>query len=172
MARIIYCHPNQTKYDYHIYTDLDFWDARRLVKDLAIVKRNFGKWPSGDEYPTQVVGYGLERSTVKAIEKRLARAIVSPPRHVIVRSMLFQGFFEFDPAKYYPKRWRKSLMLFFTYRRLPLEQSLLSNLYQTVQLSWVGEIIRVERVQRAAKYDPVIRTPRDARRDGIVPSCF
>ncbi len=102
MAHIIHCHPTQTAYEYHIYTDLDFWDARKILKELAVVKRNFGQEPSGDEYPTQVVGNDLPRSVRAEIEKRLRKAIVSPPRHVIVRSILSERFFEFDPSVYYP----------------------------------------------------------------------
>jgi hypothetical protein len=172
MARIIYCHPSQSKYDYHIFTDLDFWDARRLLKDLVTVKRNFGEWPLGDEFPTQIVASDLSRKTIKAVERRLARAIVSPARHVIVRSMVFQGFFEFDPNRYYPARWSDQLKMHFTYRRLPLDQSALCNMYQTVRLDWVNGMIRIERVQRTEKYAPVIRTDKDAWRYSNKPSCF
>jgi hypothetical protein len=172
MARIIYCHPRQSKYDYHIYTDLDFWDTRRLLKGLATVKRNFGKWPPGDGFPTQVVGMEIQRGVMKEIERRLAKALVSPPRHVIVQAMVMQGYFEFDPKDYYPTRWSASRMMHFTYRRLPLEQGALSNAYQTVRLCWANGNIRVERVQREKKYDPVIKNSKDARRYAIVPSCF
>lgn len=172
MVRIIYSHPHQSRYGYHIYTDLDFWDARRLLKDLCTVKRNFGKQPPGDEFPTQVVGDGLSRSMIKEVEKRLKKAIPSPPRHVIVRSMIFNGYFEFDPLEYFPQRWGKDQMIHFTYRRLPLEQSALCSPYQTVELSWVGEKIRIDRVQRERAYDPVIRNRKDAKRRLIAPSCF
>jgi hypothetical protein len=172
MARIIYCHPSQSKYDYHIFTDLDFWDTRRLVKDLVTIRRNFGEWPPGDEFPTQIVASDLPRKVIKEVERRLARAIVSPPRHVIVRSMIFQGFFEFDPSAYYPSRWSDNLKLHFTYRRLPLDQAVLSNSYQTVRLSWVNGMLRVERVQRSEKRDSIIRTAGDAQRYAHKPSCF
>jgi len=172
MARVVYCHPTLTQYDFHIYTDLDFWDARRLVKDLATVRRNFGKFVSGDEFPSQVVGNNLSPSTCRKIEKRIKKAVVSPPRHVIVRSMVFDGVFEFDPFKYYPSHWSRSRMMHFTYRRLPLQQSALSNPYQTVRLLWVNDRIRVERVQREEKYDPVVRTREQAREQLIAPSCF
>jgi hypothetical protein len=172
MARIVYRHPRLSKFDYHILTDLDFWDARRLLKDLVTVKRNFGEWPPGDEFPTQVVAEGISRKVIKEVERRLSQAIVSPPRHVIVRSIMMQGFFEFDPAFYYPLRWSQSRMLHFTYKRLPLEQGLLNNLYQTIELTVVDGRIRVGRVQRAQKFDPVIRTAQDARRRTQVPSCF
>ena len=62
MARIIYLHPRQSNYDYHIFTDLDFWDARRILKDLVTVKRIFGEWPPGDEFPTQIVAIGAQRA--------------------------------------------------------------------------------------------------------------
>ncbi|MDY0041278.1 MAG: hypothetical protein RBS57_13280 [Desulforhabdus sp.] len=172
MARIIYCHPSQTKYSYHIYTDLDFWDARHLLKDLATVKRNFGKSPSGDEFPTQVVGLNVSPSAVRQIEKRLKKAIISPPRHVVARAMVYSGAYEFVPLEYYPKRWSKSRMMFFTRHRLPLQQSSLSNPYQTVKLTWVDDRIRVERVQRERKYDPVIRNRKEAKAHVIIPSCF
>ena len=172
MARIIYCHPSQTTYGYHIFTDLDFWDARRILKDLVTVRRNFGKQVTGDELPTQIAADYLARSTIREIEKRLKKAVVSPPRHVIVRSMVFDGWFEFDPFKYYPDRWSRSRMLYFTYHRLPLNQGALSNPYQTVQLAWVDDRIRVTRVQREEKSDPVIRTHKEAREALQVPSCF
>lgn len=172
MAKILYCHPAHTKYSYHIFTDLDFWDTRCLLKSLALVKRNFGSLLSGDAFPTQIVAEWLDRKSIKMIERRLRKAIVSPPRHVIVRSMVQEGFFEFDPWKYYPAHWTLNQALHFTYRRLPLQQGALSNPYQTVELRWVEEMIRVERVQRREKYDPVIRTPREARERLMVPSCF
>lgn len=172
MARLVYCHPSQTRHGYHIYTDLDFWDVRRLVKGLALVKRNFGQQPSGDEFPAQVVGDDLDRTTVAKIEGRLKKAIVSPPRHVIVRSMVFEEHFEFDPLKYYPKRWSKEQMLRFTRCRLPLDQSSLCNPYQTIRITWEGERIKLQRIQRDLKHDPVIRTQEEARRRLETPSCF
>jgi hypothetical protein len=171
MARIIYSHPSQTKYSYHIYTDLDFWDARCLLKGLAAVRRNFGKAPIGDEFPTQVVGE-LRPADGRTIERRLRKAIISPPRHVVVRSMVLNGFFEFDPFKYYPNHWSKSRMMHFTFHRLPLQQGSLCNPYQTVALTWNKERIRVQRVQREHKYDPVIRTLKEAKAHVIIPSCF
>lgn len=172
MARIIYCHPSQTRYAYHIFTNLDFWDARRILKDLVTVRRNFGKQITGDELPTQIAADYLSRSTIRKIEQRLKKAVPSPPRHVIVRSMVFHGWFEFDPFKYYPRRWSRSRMLHFTYHRLPLRQGALSNPYQKVDVVWVGDLIRVTRVQREEKYDPVIKTHREAREALQVPSCF
>jgi hypothetical protein len=172
MARIVYRHPRLSKFDYHILTDLDFWDARKILGDLVTVKRNFGEWPPGDEFPTQVVAEGVSRKVIKEVERRLTKAIISPPRHVIVRSIMMQGFFEFDPALYYPERWSQSLVLHFTYKRLPLEQGLLNSLYQTIELMVVDGRVRVTRVQRTEKCDPVIRTAQDARRRAQVPSCF
>jgi len=172
MARFIHCHPSLTKYDFHLYTDLDFWDARRLLKDLALVKRNFGDAPSGDEFPAQIVGTDLSRSVKKEIEKRLSRAVVSPPRHVIVKAVVSKGSFEFNPFLYYPSRWSLSRMLHFTYHRLPLEQSTLNSPYNTVHLIWMGEKIRVERVRRTSKVDPPIRSKKEAIRRLKVPACF
>ncbi|GLI32661.1 hypothetical protein [Desulforhabdus amnigena] len=172
MARIIYCHPSQTKYEYHVFTDLDFWDARCLVNDLAVVKRNFGNQPDGDEFPTQVVGNGLSRRTIHEIEKRIKKAIISPPRHVIVRSMVMDRFYEFDPLEYYPRHWSKDQMIRFTHLRLPNHQSTLNNMYQQVRLSWVNEKIHVERIQRERKYNPIIRSQREAQKLFRVPSCF
>jgi hypothetical protein len=71
MARIIHCHPGRTAYGYHIFTDLDFWDARSIVGDLAIVRRNFGDEPPGDEFPTQVVAQEITRSVRGRVEERL-----------------------------------------------------------------------------------------------------
>lgn len=172
MARIIYCHPSQTKYEYHIYTDLDFWDARRLLKDLAMVRRNFGQTPNGDEFPTQIVGENLSPSTIGKIEGRLRKAITSPPRHVVVRSMVFDGEFEFEPSRYYPERWSRDRMIHFTHYRLPLQQGSLCNPYQTVKVTWKKDKIHVERVQRDQKYDPVIRNLKEAKAHVIIPSCF
>lgn len=172
MARIVYCHPSQTKYTYHIFTDLDFWDVRRLLRGLATVKRNFGHYLSGDDFPTQVTGDYLPHSNIREIEKRLKQAVVSPPRHVIVRSMIFNGYYEFDPALFYPERWSRNLMMHFTYHRLPLNQGVLNNPHQQVRLEWVGDKIRIDKVQRAEKYDPVIRNAHEARKQMAVPSCF
>jgi hypothetical protein len=172
MARIIHCHPSRTRYDYHIYTDLDFWDVRRILKDLALVQRDFGTDPSGDDFPSQVVGLNLPPSAIRKIEKRLHKAVASPPRHVIVKSMLIEGSFEFDPFHYYPSRWTSSRMLHFTYHRLPLGQAALTTTYQTVSLLWINNKIRVERVQRKEKYDPVIRSKKEAMRRQMVPACF
>jgi hypothetical protein len=172
MARILYRHPSQTKHGYHVYTDLDFWDARRILGTLAAVRRNSGEQPSGDEFPTQVVGDDLEKGTTREIEKRLARAIVSPPRHVIVRSMVMEGWFEFDPLTYYPSRWSRKLMMQFTHHRLPLEQSSLCNPHQTVEISWNEGRIRVQRIQRDERHYPTIRTAEEAEQRLRVPSCF
>lgn len=172
MAGIIYRHPSRTDDGYHVYTDLDFWDARRILRDIAVVKRNFDDAPPGDEYPTRIVARNATPSRKREIEKRLKKAIVSPPRHVIVRGMIANGSFEFDPSKYYPEHWPQSRMLHFTYHRLPLQQPALTTTYQTVQLAWVDGGIRVLRVQRKEKYDPVIRDRKAAKRRLKVPSCF
>lgn len=172
MARIVYCHPSQTKYDYHIFTDLDFWDARKVIQDLATVKRNFGRHLPGDDFPTQITADHLPPAVIRRIEKRLRQAIVSPPRHVIVRSMIFDGHYEFDPRIFYPERWSPALMMHFTYRRLPLNQGALNNPHQEVRLAWIGDKIRVDKVQRTQKYDPVIRSAGEARKHMLGPSCF
>jgi hypothetical protein len=172
MARIVYCHPSLTEFGYHVFTDLDFWDARKLLRGLATVKRNFGRHISGDDFPTQVVGDEVLRTVIQEIEKRLGKALVAPPRHVIVRSMLFSGFFEFEPQLYFPERWSRTRMMHFTYARLPLKQSALTTPYKTVQLTWVGNKIRIEQVQRSEKHDPVIQTARDWKQLLHAPSCF
>jgi hypothetical protein len=172
MARIVYCHPIQTKYEYHVYTDLDFWDARRVIKGLATVKRNFGRNLSGDDFPTQITGDHLSPPVIRQIEKRLRKAVISPPRHVIVRSMIFDGYYEFDPGRFYPERWSRELMMHFTYHRLPLSQGVLNNPHQQVRLAWVEDKIRIDRVQRSKKYDPVMRNAHEARKHMMVPSCF
>jgi hypothetical protein len=172
MARILYCHPSLTQHSYHIFTNLDFWDTRKLLRGLATVKRNFGEKVSGDDYPTQVVGDALSPTMIRTIEKRVKHAIASPARHVIVRCMITDGFFEFDPLRYYPERWSKSRMLHFTNLRLPHQQGVISNPYQTPRLSWVEERIRLDRIQRTERYDPVIRTARQAKHAFAVPTCF
>jgi len=172
VAHLIHCHPSRTDYDYHIFTDLDFWDARKILNDLALVKRNFGKDPSGDDYPTQVVGNDLTRTTKAKIETRLGKAIVSPPRHVIVDGILNEGYYEFDPLAYYPSRWTKEMMYRFTYLRLPLDSAILNSPYRTVRVSWNEGKIRVERVQREKKHDPAITTREQALRRQRVPGCF
>ncbi len=172
MARILYCHPSQTKHGFHIFTDLDFWDARRILGDLATVRRNFGAQPSGDEFPTQVIGENFGKATAREIEKRLAKAVVSPPRHVIVRSMVMDGYFEFDPLTYYPARWSRQLMMQFTLHRLPLEQSSLCNPHQVVEILWIQDRIRIHRIQRDEKQYRSIRTQEEAEQRLRVPSCF
>jgi len=172
MARIVYRHPARTGFSYHIFTDLDFWDAKRLLGDLAQVRRNFGQDPPGDEFPTQVVREDSSAAVRNEIEKRLKRAVVSPPRHVIVRSMLESGTFQFDPFAYYPARWSRKRMRHFTWHRLPLEQSSLTSVYQTVELDWEGDLLRVTRVQRKEKCDPVVTTKKQSMRRLMVPSCF
>lgn len=172
MARILYCHPSQTKHGYHIFTDLDFWDVRRILDGLATVRRNFGQQPPGDEFPTQVIGERSDKATARVIEKRLAKAVVSPPRHVIVRSMVMDGCFEFDPLAYYPARWSRQLMLKFTFRRLPLEQSSLCNPHQVVEILWSEGRIRIHRVQRDERLYTLIRTQEEAEQRLRVPSCF
>jgi hypothetical protein len=172
MAKIIHCHPSKATNDYHVYTDLDFWDARLILKNLATVKRNFGNDPPGDEYPTQVVADDLNRSSKAVIEKRLKKAIVSPPRHVLVDGLLKEGYFEFDPLHYYPKRWSRERMFNFTWRRLPLNSAILNSPYRTVRVSWRDQKIRIERIPREKKYDPVIETKQQALRRRNVPSCF
>jgi hypothetical protein len=172
MARIIYCHPSRTNYEYHLYTDLDFWDARRILNDLAVIKRHYGEDPSGEEFPTQVVRNGLNSAIRDQIEHRLMKAIVSPPRHMIMEAIIRDGFYEFDPLKFFPDRWSKDRMMYFTYLRLPLDQSALNSPYREPKLSWVDGKIRVERVQRKEKYDPVLEDRKEARRRLTVPSCF
>ena len=167
MARIIYGHPTGVW-----FTDLDFWDARRILGDVAVVKRNFGQRPPGSEFPTQVAASDLTPRDKHMVEKRLRRAITSPARHVVVEIMLRDGVFEFDPRDYYPERWPPKRMMHFTRYRMPLNQPALCSPYRTVRVFWHGPKIRVERVQRPAKHDPAIQDLHDARRRLRVPSCF
>jgi len=90
MAQIIYKQPSRDKHAFHVFTNLDFWDARKVLRGLAVVRRNFGEDPPGWRYPTQVVAEGAGRTSVRAIERRLHRAVPSPPRHVVVEEMLNQ----------------------------------------------------------------------------------
>lgn len=173
MAQIIYCHPRKTPYPYHIFTDLDFWDARRLLTDAPVlVKRNFGREPSGDCFPTQIVGKQLLPGLRDTVERRLAKAVASPPRHLVVQAILLNGVYEFDPSRYYPDRWGESRILHFTYARLPLGQSALNSPHRTVRLSWIEGKVRIEQIRREYKFDPPISTLADSRRRRFAPSCF
>lgn len=175
MARVIYAHPAKRGYPLHVFTDLDFWDARKIFRDkldLLSVRRNFGKDPDGDLYPTQIVSEERSARLRGLVEKRLRKAIVAPPRHVVVREMILNGYFRFRPYDYFPERWSKSLIERVVWFRLPLEQSALCTPYYTVELVWEGEEIIVRRVHREKKYDPVIRTREEARKYRIIPSSF
>jgi len=172
VARILHCHPQLGKAPYHVFTDLDFWDARRILIDLATVKRNFAGGPPGDRYPTQILAHTAHRSTVEAIEYRISRAVPSPPRHVVVEEVLQHGYYVFDPAMYFPGHWTKSRVIHFCGFRLPVHQPPLDTPFREVDLSWDGQMIRLERVRRKHKHDPVISDPREARRRRFAPSCF
>ena len=139
---------------------------------MVVVKRNYGYDPPGDEFPTQIVGMDVRPDVIREIEKRVKRAIVSPPRHVIVQSILEKGVYEFNPLDYFPRHWAPSRMLHFTYHRIPTAQSALNSPHKTINLSWVEGAIRIESVPRKEKYDPVIRDKREAMRRLRVPSCF
>ena len=83
MARIIHDLKAWGEGRYRLYTDLDFWDTRKILKGLAKVRRNFGRTPPGDQFPTQVVVEEASSHLRREIETRLLRAISSPPRHLI-----------------------------------------------------------------------------------------
>ncbi len=175
MAKIIYAHPTKKGYKFHIFTNLDFWDTRKILRDLLdhlSVRRNFGKDPQGDEFPTQIISDNLPKNLVGVVEKRLKKAIPSPPRHVVTREMLMEGIFIFDPYKYYPKNWSKSKIEFFTLKRLPLDQSALCDPYHTVKLEWNENLLIVRKQQREKKYDPNIKTLAEYRRRVFTPSSF
>lgn len=172
MARLIYALRKPFNDLYHVYTDLDFWDARRILKGLAIVKRNFGKQPPGDKFPTQIVLEHPTSMAITEIEKRVKRAISSPPRHVVVSEMLDRGRFEFDPSRYYPSRWSPSQIVHFTTRRLPIHIPPLSTPYMTVRVTYEEGKVIVERIHRPFKYDPKITTKGEALRRLRVPLCF
>ncbi|MGQ9797664.1 hypothetical protein [Desulfosoma sp.] len=172
MARIVYCHPAKTKYGLHLYTDLDFWDARKILRDVALVKRNFGDSPPGDEFPSQVVREDASPRVHALIKRRLLKAIPAPPRHVVVRSLLIDGFYEFEPWRYFPRRWPSSLIEHFLSYRLPVDHGVLNSPYNTYRLEWHGNTVRVVPEKRPQKHDPVIQTRRQARRHLLVPTCF
>ena len=144
MARIIHDLKAWGEGRYRLYTDLDFWDARKILKGLAKVRRNFGESPPGDQFPAQVVVEELSSHLRREIETRLLRAIASPPRHLIVQSIVLSGRFTFDWRKYYPARWPPSRALFFTKKRLPLNQPVISSRYKWVELTIVGDMIVIE----------------------------
>lgn len=175
MAKIIYAHPKLKGYERHIFTDLDFWDARKVLRDLfdfLNVGRNFGTSPPGDEFPTQIIIREPRKNVIYKVENRLKKAIPSPPRHVVVRHMIFDGYFMFDPSKYYPQRWSKAKIEHFTWHRLPLDQTALCNPYETVVLEWCGSMLVVKRVKRPQKYDPKITTEKEERKWRFIPSAF
>ncbi len=175
MARIIRAHPHKRGYLYHIFTDLDFWDTRKILKDLLdviSVRRNFGKDPDGDIFPTQVVSNDITDFEKRIIERRLKKAIVAPPRHVVVRTIMFDGRFEFKPYEYYPAHWDKKRIEHFTWKRLPIEQTVLCSPYHTVKFEWKNEVLIVRKIPREKKHDPIIVTLSDARKDRIIPSGF
>ncbi len=172
VATIIYSLKKPTKNLYHIFTDLDFWDARRILRDLALVKRNFGTQPPGDRFPTQIIAKYPNPKTIAKIEKRVKRAIPSPPRHIVVPEILDKGRFEFDPSRYFPSRWSASRILYFTKRRLPIFLPPISTPHMTVEVSIRGGKVIIERVPRPFKYDPVIRTKKEALKRLRVPLCF
>ncbi len=171
MARIIYDLASKGKGLYHIYTDLDFWDARGVLKDLAKVKRNFGKSPPGDQYPTQVVVKDLGSKVKRQIEKRLKRAIPSPPRHLIVRSIIFSGKFEFDRRKYYPDRWSPERVLFFTRKRLPMNQPVINSAYKWVKISISGNTVIIQQHQ-GARQEETQASGKKGKKATFGPVCF
>ncbi len=170
MARIVYGHPGAGGSRWHLFTNLDFWDARRILLDLAEVRRNFGDEPPGHSYPTRVIA--RRGSDLRSIEHRLRKAVASPPRHVVVEEVLHGGCFEFDPLDYYPARWSPSRMLRFSSFRLPVHQPPLETPHHEVKLTWSHRRIRAERVRRTRKHDPPIVSREEARRRRFVSSCF
>ena len=171
MARIIYDLASKGKGLYHIYTDLDFWDARAVLKGLAKVKRNFGNSPPGDKYPTQVVVEDLSQRVKREIEKRLKRAIPSPPRHLIVQSVIFSGKFEFDRRQYYPDRWSADRVISFTRKRLPMNQPVISSAYKWVELSIKDNMVTIQQHQ-GVRPEETKPSKRKGKRESYGPACF
>jgi hypothetical protein len=171
MARIIYDLASRGKGFYHIYTDLDFWDARGVLKGLAKVKRNFGTSPPGDRYPTQVVVEDLSSKIKAEIEKRLRRAMPSPPRHLIVQSIIFSGKFEFDRRKYYPDRWSPGKVVFFTRKRLPMNQPVINSPYKWVELSISGNTVTIQQ-RKGVRPEATEVAGKKSRAETFGPSCF
>ena len=171
MARIIYDLHSKGKGLYHIYTDLDFWDARAVLKGLAKVKRNFGNSPPGDRYPTQVVVEDLGQRVKREIEKRLKRAIPSPPRHLIVQSVIFSGKFEFDRRQYYPDRWSAGRVIFFTRKRLPMNQPVINSAYKWVELSIKDNIVTIQQHQ-GVRPKETQTSKKEGKQEAYGPSCF
>ncbi|UCG12504.1 MAG: hypothetical protein JSU72_18775 [Deltaproteobacteria bacterium] len=171
MARIIYDLASRSKGWYHVYTDLDFWDARAVLRGLARVKRNFGKSPPGDLFPTQVVVEDLSHEVKTGIERRLKRAIPSPPRHLIVQSIIFSGKYEFDRRKYYPDRWSPAKALFFTRKRLPMNQPVINSPYKWVELSIQGNTVTIQQ-RRGAPPEKAQGGSQGDKSASYGPSCF
>jgi hypothetical protein len=103
--------------------------------------------PPGDQFPTQVVVEDLGPEVRREIEKRLTRAIASPPRHLIVQSIVFAGKFEFDRRKYYPDHWSPARVIAFTRKRLPMNQPVISSPYKWVDLSIHGNTVTITQHQ-------------------------
>ncbi len=171
MARIIYDLASRGKGFYHIYTELDFWDARAVLQGLARVKRNFGTSPPGDQYPTQVVVEDFSSKVKGEIEKRLRRAIPSPPRHLIVQSIIFSGKFEFDRRKYYPDRWSQGRVVFFTRKRLPMNQPVINSPYKWVELSINGNTVIIKQ-HKGVRPDASEMGGKKGKTEAFGPSCF
>ena len=171
MARIIYDLASRGKGFYHIYTDLDFWDARGVLKGLAKVKRNFGTSPPGDQYPTQVVVEDLSSRVKREIEKRLKRAIPSPPRHLIVQSIILTEKFEFDRRKYYPDRWSSAKVVFFTQKRLPTNQPVINSRYKWVELSINGNTVTIQQ-RKGVRPDAPEAAGKKGKHAAFGPACF
>ena len=171
MARIIYDLASRGRGFYHIYTELDFWDARGVLRGLAKVKRNFGNSPPGDLYPTQVVVEDLSPRIKGEIEKRLKRSIPSPPRHLIVQSIIFSGKFEFDRRRYYPDKWSPGKVIFFTRKRLPMNQPVINSPYRWVELSVKGNTVTIEQRKGTRSEAPETAEKR-GKREAFGPACF
>ncbi|MGD9337891.1 MAG: hypothetical protein PVF76_11255 [Syntrophobacterales bacterium] len=171
MARIIYDLASKGKGFYHVYTDLDFWDARGVLKGLAKVKRNFGNSPPGDKFPTQVVVEDFSKRIKAEIEKRLKRAIPSPPRHLIVQSIIFSKKFEFDRRNYYPDRWSPAKVLFFTQKRLPINQPVIDSDYKWVELSIQGNTVTIQKHQ-GARPEETKTSSKKGKSKAYGPACF
>jgi hypothetical protein len=172
MARIIHDFASRSQGLYRVYTDLDFWDARKILRGLAKVKRNFCSAPPGDQFPTQVVVEQGGTPEVKAeIEKRLKRAIPSPPRHLIVQSIIFSGSFTFDRRRYYPDRWSPGMVLFFMSKRLPTNQPVIESPYKWVEITISGNTVSIEQHQGVPPQTHRTRRKQDES-TSFGPSCF
>jgi hypothetical protein len=118
-----------------------------------------------------VVVEDMSQKVKAEIEKRLKCAIPSPPRHLIVQAIIFSGKFEFDWRQYYPERWSTDRVLFFTRKRLPMNQPVINSAYKWVQLSISDNIVTIQQHQ-GARPEETQKSGKTQKEKPFGPTCF